>query len=286
MEERINIVFVTDNNYFKNMCVAIESIVRNTNIQHFNFYIFSVGISKQNKDFIKMRYSKLNFIFIEIDDDFISRMDIKTHVSKAAFAKIYMPEFIDEQYVIYLDCDLVVNIDIKELWNEIDDSIIQAVWNPFYDYDNEYIGIKNKKTFNSGVMILNLELMRMSNATEELKDFLERYNDKTELHDQAAFNAVFKDGWKELDLSWNVQVNMYLNDFKTLGIAEDKYNELISNPKIVHFTSNSKPWHFRNNHPHKYLYKKYYENCFGSLKYEDINIISAAKKFKEFLSYK
>lgn len=289
---KINIAFVSDNNYFKHMCVAIESIVKNSLSDNLlNFFIFNVGINNENIKLIENRYRKyknINLKFLDINEGTISNFKVKTHVSVAAFSKIYISELIDVDKLIYLDCDLIVNTDIVNLWNEFEENVIlKAVWNPFYDYDNKYLGIDNKrKTFNSGVMLLRLDLMKKDNSSKKLNDFIIKFNKKTKLHDQAAFNAVFKDKWVELDNKWNVQVSMLTNKYKKLGIEKKQYFELYKDANIVHFTSNSKPWQFRNVSPYKKIYTKTYRLIFGKIIYDDNNIRGLLQRLREFVKYK
>lgn len=293
--EIINIAFVIDNNYFKHMCVTIESIIRNNvknNLLH--FYVISDNLGYKNQKLLKEFYSlkeNVDIFFIPITNDNLNNMKIKTHVSKAAFAKIYMPDLIKVDKIIYLDCDLVVNDDISILWKEFSDkdnrNFIYAVWNPFYNYDNIYLQIDDdKKTFNSGVMLMRLDLMRKHNSSKRLYGFLQEFNDRTKLHDQAAFNAIFKDNWRELNLRWNVQGCIFTSNRKYLNLTSKEYWELYMHPSIIHYTTNSKPWHFRNCHPHKKLYLKYYRSIFNNFRYEDVNIISLLKKIKESIRYK
>ncbi|WP_418223289.1 glycosyltransferase family 8 protein [Clostridium isatidis] len=288
----INIAFVSDNNYFNYMLIAIESIIKNRlKLNNLRFYILNAGINNENIELLKCKYkikSGIEFIFINIDKNTISKFNVKTHVSNAAFAKIYMCDLIREDRIIYLDCDLIVNDDLEKLWNEFEENVtLKAVWNPFYNYDNKYLGIKdNQRTFNSGVMLLRLDRMRKNNSSNKLDQFLREYNDKTKLHDQAAFNAIFKGDWKELDLKWNVQVSMLSNFYKDLKITKNQYLELYNDAGIIHFTSNSKPWQYRNSHPYKRLYIDTYEESIGTIKYNDINFISLMKKIKEYLRYK
>lgn len=291
MYEKINVAFVTDEGYFKPMFVAIESIVRNADYNNYiNFYVIDVGIANKSLNKLLNKYNNecnITIKIIKVDIEKLSNFKTKTHVSKAAFAKIYIPNLIKESKLIYLDCDVIFNDNIAKIWNEFQyNVIIKAVWNPFYNYDNKYIGIKNEeRTFNSGVMLLNLDLMREKDSSKRMENFLIQFNDKTKLHDQAAFNAIFKDSWFPLENCWNVQVSMLQNHHRKLSISKEEYYKLYINPKIIHFTSNSKPWQFRNCHPHKRKYNKYNKKIFESINYDDLNIISLLKKIKEKSKY-
>lgn len=292
MNESIKVAFVSDDNYFEHMIVAIESIILHCSYnQAIDFYILDVDIDEHNKEKLIQRYlqkENLNINFVSIPIDKLNHYVLKTHVSKSAFAKVFISELINVDKIIYLDCDLIFNHDILELWEQLDDQMtLKAVYNPFYNYDNKYIGIKNdKRTFNSGVMLLNLKKLRENNASKLLIEFLDNYNDKTQLHDQAAFNAIFKDDWIELDYSWNYQVIMMVSNYTDLGITKEKYFELYKNPKIIHFTSNSKPWQFRNSHPFKKQYKVIHQRIFKKDVTEVMKIKNVLRKINEYIRYK
>lgn len=283
----MNIIFVTDENYFKPMFVALESVVKQTsNKNKLNFYIIDLGIKNESKGLLRKRYQiveNVDITFVDFDISKRKTFTAKTHASNASYAKAYIADLIKTDYGIYLDCDVLINTDIKELWDLIEEKIIlKAVWNPFYSYDNQYIGIKNtEKTFNSGVMLLNLKKMRENSASSKMINFLTEFNDKTKLQDQAAFNAIFKNDWKELDYSWNFQVSMIQNKASKLGIDYKTYFYLLKECKIIHFTSNSKPWQFRNSHIYKKKYLTYCKSLFPNFHYNEIRMKEVLQKIRE-----
>lgn len=281
----MNVVFVTDDNYFKPMFVAIESIISQLNKEKsICFFIIDLGINDSNKNMLIERYEKsvqIKFKFFTLSKR--EKFEGKTHASSASYAKVFIADVITEDYAIYLDCDVIVNGDLYDLWCEFEENtLVKAVWNPFYNYDNEFIGVdKNARTFNSGVMILNLKKMRENNSSRLMESFLKKYNHKTKLQDQAAFNAAFKNNWKELDYSWNYQVSMIQNRASKLNIEKKNYIRLLRSSKIIHFTSNSKPWQFRNSHPYKKMYLSFYESLFGKIVYKDTNLKAFFQKLRE-----
>lgn len=292
MKRKINIAFVSDDGYFKYMVVAIESIINNAKENlDLNIYILDTGITSKNQERLKSRYDNLNKVNIEFLQPNIESLKIfklKTHVSTAAFSKIFIADLINEEQIIYLDCDLMLREDISKLWQEFEDDVpLKAVWNPFYNYDSKYMGLSmDDRTFNSGVMLLNLSLMREMDASTQLLEFLNEFNDKTKLHDQAAFNAVFKNDWEELDYKWNYQVSMILSSCEALEITQEQYLELYNNPSIVHFTSNSKPWQLRNRHPYKNEYLNIYSKNFGTDLDTENYLTDTLKRIKETIRYK
>lgn len=291
--EKINVAFVTDDNYSKHVLVAIESILLNNYKDNsYHFFIFNIGISEGMLSYINDRYidrDNIEITFVKMKNKF-SNYNLKTHVSQAAFAKIFIADLINCDRIIYLDSDLIVNKDLHYLWKQFEEGVaLKAVWNPFYNYDNPILGLsQNKRTFNSGVMLLNLSMMRQNHSSYQLQKFLDDYNDYTVLHDQAAFNYVFKDTWKELPYSWNLQNVMLLHSYNEFKLSKNTYIELYNNPAIIHFSSNSKPWQFRNGHPYRNIYRNIYRYIFGKsvLDNDRVTSIALLKKIKEIFMFK
>lgn len=293
MEEKINLAFVTDDGYLKQTIAALVSVLDSAgNDSNFTVYLLDVGISAANiklyQDILEQYGAKVVSIIKEIKKEAVANLKVKTHVSQAAYAKMYISDLIEADRVIYLDGDVVCLTDIKELWEEFNSAYsLCAVDNYGYQYDNEVMGLpKDTETFNSGVMVLNLKKMREKNAGEKLKTATEQFNSKTALHDQATFNYVFYNDWKKLDRKWNLQKNILLNKHKTVGMNKTEYRALVNSPAIVHFTSNSKPWLLRCAHPYRKQFQQAYIKAFSGLVYIDIGVISVAKKIKELIYYK
>lgn len=264
--DRINIVYVTDKTYFDYMITSIESLIRKTkseiNIKVFLSFQGGIKKSEPYKNYFS-KYSNLTIEFLDFDISEIKNIEAKNHVSISAYIKVYLEDLLNDwNETIYLDSDLILEDDISNLWSlRNNDILLQAVWNPKYNFDNHVFGLeKEDKTFNSGVMILNLNQMREEKTKEKLLLFLKTKNHLTKLNDQAAFNAIFVNRWGELPLKWNVTYQFFLRRSKYLGISKKEKISLQKNPSIVHFTTGSKPWKFRSSHPYKNEFQNIYKS--------------------------
>lgn len=279
----ISIALITDDNYFPYALTTIQSVLETTSE---DLQIFCV-VTDVNQEKINCAYNFFqndNIKFIYYDYSSISTIKPKNHVSLAAYLKILLPDILKNiDKVIFLDSDLYLLNDIKNLWSMFDDKyFLQACWNPGYNYDNHVFGLDDsEKTFNSGVMLLNLEKIRLENKVIDLIDFIENKNELTFLNDQAAFNAVFAKEWGELPIKWNVQYKFYLGSYEYFSMSKSKFKEIINYPSIVHFTTSSKPWMFRNAHPFKKKFIKTYEQVNGKIYYKDISFNNFLKKVNE-----
>ena len=105
--------------------------------------------------------------------------------------------------LLYLDCDILIQDDLSELFSMDIDDVYAAVTKDHFakklNYDKA-IGVENY--FNSGVMLLNLKKMRKDNVYEKL--LKAKQNDTlNQCVDQHALNQVFYKQVKFLSPAYN-----------------------------------------------------------------------------------
>ena len=121
-----------------------------------------------------------------------------------SFGKLILPEVVEEDKVLYLDTDIIVVKDISNIWNyDISDFYVAGVkdWGIEERGNTEDLGI-NGRYINSGVVLFNLEKMRMDNVEKKCFDLI----NKVELifPDQDAINYVCTDNELYLPSMYNV----------------------------------------------------------------------------------
>lgn len=174
------------------------------------------------------------------------------HYSIAGMFRLFLPEVLPPSLdkVLYLDCDIVVQRDLGQLWDlEVGDSYVLAVTelNPACRYVSSKralpyyreLGLAaDLKYFNAGVLVVNLRKWRAELFTERALNHLSEAGHVSRWHDQDALNAVIAGEWSELDPRWNV--TLHASSGRHLS---RRNNHPWSDPFIVHFTSSVKPWH-------------------------------------------
>jgi lipopolysaccharide biosynthesis glycosyltransferase len=173
-----------------------------------------------------------------------------------------LPELTNLSKIIYLDCDVVVNLDIAELWNiDISNLALAAVpdvvlvrrnrqrlrgrvrsWAMRYDAQNY---------FNAGVLSMNLDRIRRShkNMPKEAETFLRRYRLCADYPDQDFLNAAFRGQILYIDERFN-----RITDHRNVENA------------ILHLTGGGKrPWILHPWGPRDYLYW----DCFARSEWRD-----------------
>lgn len=117
-----------------------------------------------------------------------------------AVYRLLIPDLLHISKVIYLDCDVVVNLDIAELWNvPIENRSLAVVREDDPDFYTTYekfrewlLGCAPRSFFNSGVLLMNLSRIRQEHdLVQEMVCFLKRYSYIAHDPDQAFLNTLF-----------------------------------------------------------------------------------------------
>lgn len=260
--QKYNIVFATDQNYIEHLSVALVSFLKNNSRLDFRIYIINGGIEKekwQKLETITRNYC-VKLIDICIDDSLFEKLVTNYHFTKAMYYRLLIPDFIDENKVLYMDADIVVNGEITGLYNvNMENYYIAAVENPGFNRHQELKINQEAKYFNSGIMLINNKKWKETKLSKNVITYVAKNSKLIRFPDQDGLNAIVNGNWKIIPLKYNQQAVIFEKDF------EEKYNcfsneeleEAKINPVIIHYTGSSKPWHFRNKHPYKNLYWKY-----------------------------
>lgn len=238
----MEIFFASNDKYAQHLGVTIASILINSDYtDKLNFHILESGISDENKDnieFLKsIRTFNIDYTMMEFSEAFPKFL----HVSQDSYSRLKIPElfpYIDK--ALYLDCDIVVRSSLKALWDTdfcgypiaaaLDILNYAAHQNEFCAHRIKIItGALENYYFNAGVMLLNLEKLRGFDLTSKFIDYATNHKENLRYGDQDILNGVFVNNVKFIGPEWNYDAR-FGNNFQNI------------NPKIIHFTTEKKPW--------------------------------------------
>lgn len=264
----INIVLACDKTYLPHAAATLCSIIEN-NFSPLKIFLLHDGLSKKNINSLRniTCKNKNRFYPIKIKNDLFESMKLTNHFSKTIYYRLLIPDIlpIEISKVLYLDCDLLVRKPLDELWNiDLTGKFLAAIENEISSTHKLELGLNiNSKYFNSGVLLINVEMWRRELIHKKVVDYVRNNSVIIEYPDQDGLNAILEDNWFELPITWNLQSNYFLTYDKQV-----RYADIISKTNIVHFTGNdSKPWEFRKElHPFLSEYN-YYRNLTPWKKY-------------------
>ncbi|OBZ18139.1 hypothetical protein A8L34_00695 [Bacillus sp. FJAT-27264] len=238
-----------DGSYTAHAGVVLASIFFNTQ-QTINVHIVhDDSLSEENKlkltQLVDVFHHNIFFYHVTVPGDMI---EVAAGVHKieywtmASMYRLLLPNFIQADRVIYLDCDILVNMDINELWSiDLGEHYLGAVLDQgenLLEYFTS-LGLNAELYFNSGVILFQLNNIRnKQNWYGEMLNFLRDFPMMT-MPDQDVLNAVYSSNYLQMDQRFNTFA----------------HSELDLDNKIVHFAGDNKWW--ETDSPAAPLYNKF-----------------------------
>lgn len=247
----INICLSADNNYAPYAGVVIASVLKNSKPEdELCFYILDGGIEDINKQKLKSLVSikSCGIHFVPVDQEkFDDYKKITTHsyVSLATYYRLKLSQLLntDVERAIYLDCDIVVNDSLAELFNtDLEGNYIGGIMDIRVKYKPKW---KNRTYINAGVLLIDLKKMRQDKIEKKFLEYTKENIENITAGDQDIINYTLDGKIKILDDLWNVQVSSFLSR-----------SNFTKYPKIIHYIAKKKPWKFGS---YSYFKEKYFE---------------------------
>ncbi|WP_295569696.1 glycosyltransferase [uncultured Holdemanella sp.] len=199
-----------DGHYSVWVGTVMQSILEHTDSRICFHILHDETVSEENKRRLaQVAHQKGDVIeFHEINSAEFECIKDRTHgFTIGTMFRCMLP---DLSKIVYLDADIFVNIDIKELWGfDISDYCLAAVAdegvikfhipNILYKYPE----INRNQYFNAGVLCMNLKKIKQrGNLKDMVVEFLVN-NPEATYPDQDALNVLFHNTILYLDSSWN-----------------------------------------------------------------------------------
>lgn len=296
-ESEICVVYITDENYAMPTYISIMSLQENGGNEQYKVYILGDDVSEEScKRLHGLTSENCEIIFITVKNDEYAHLaetclSAGIHVSKSALFKFELPNILCEDKVLYLDSDVIINKDIGTLYRiDISERYLAAVDDMGDTIQNgqslhaSRIGLSGEHYFNSGVMLLNLSLMREDNISGKLLEY--RQNSVNYFMDQDAFNYVCFSKRYILDYTHDFLASAI--DFYSLEEVYrnfckkdyDDYGDCLQDQTIIHVANKLKPWVY--NMPWlSEIFFRYYNN--SVYKHEKIKLKSMSFYYVDLL---
>ena len=264
----MNIVLTFDNSYVQHASALIASICVN-NEPLITFFIISDYISSTNQKLLENMILSYNnqVTFLSLDkkvlEDFpIGEGTANTYVSLATYYRLFIPELIPQNVtrVIYLDCDVIVDGSLTNLWNiDLGDKCIAALQEQsiLCRAGCERLNYPlNDLYFNAGVLVLNLDKIREKYSSKDYILYIKGHYREILFHDQDVLNKFFHTSKMFFPLRYNVMDSFLRKHAKLPSYYEYNINEIFE-PIVIHYSGPIKPWHKECKNPYSDLYFKY-----------------------------
>jgi lipopolysaccharide biosynthesis glycosyltransferase len=157
---------------------------------------------------------------------------------------------------LYLDCDIVIDHDISELWNiNISKFFAAGVVDCHINTIKHKLNLgfsKNTPYINGGVLLLNLKKLRTYNIQNKLFSNTHKIKNLIKYDDQDVINYTLKNKIKIIAPKYNLLV--WFKDvlnlkwpcyYKDINILKS-----FDKPIIIHFCGGTKPWNAKHDNLH------------------------------------
>jgi lipopolysaccharide biosynthesis glycosyltransferase len=277
--------------YAPHAAVLMESIIDNCP-KKIDFVIISYDLSGNLQDTLANHFSKkINSIeFVKCRDtdayDRFNSAKVKRQVNNFnGILRLYAQKLLpNDDYVIYLDCDTLLQDDIFNITENADLSkplCAVRMFDPAYRWrDLTTIRPEERTRFNpllvenyfhrlyedlemdrdawyfcAGIMVLNLNYWREHHIAERALEFLLKYPEKCFLNEQDALNHIVNGNFFPLEPKWNTNMSdniCFFTNYTAPQIIEGQ-----KNPSIIH----TKGWDYSRNFTRDgKIYWKYRKN--------------------------
>lgn len=189
-----------------------------------------IGIRK------RIKHKDIELIDIKLLGDIISNSwkmpPFGAHINYMTFARYFIPQFVKEDKVLYLDSDIIVTKPLIDLFNiDLGINLIAAAKVVF--------GLSDR--FNAGVLLINNKLWKEENVQGQCIDITNREHDTLQEADQTVLNRVCGKRYIVLDDTYNFQIgyDRIAEQRQQYFILEKSVDPL---PAVIHYLSSDKPW--------------------------------------------
>lgn len=258
-----HIVYASDDKFAEILGVSIVSLYENSkDMNEIHLYILDRGISHENKiklNSIADTYLRTSPLFIEAKD-ITQELQMKVLVDRGSlsqYARLFVSSTLPQELerALYLDCDIIINKSIKELWNlDLHGKTIAALMDAFSKHYRVNIGLEPYDImFNSGVMLIDMKQWKQQRVEQKLMKFISSKNGRIQQGDQGALNAVLSHDTYCFEPRFNSVTIFYDFTYRDMLVyrkspkfySEEQVREAVDNPSIIHFTTSflsKRPW--------------------------------------------
>lgn len=195
----IHIALCFNETYTQYATTVVASVIANNITENIRFHLLVDNIAPYNEKEISKwiegrAQKKVTFYHIDKNEFDIFPLG-EAYINISTYFRLVMPKLLDGiDKVLYLDCDVIVNSSLKELWDtDIENYALAGV----RDRINDYVRVYNRLGYpmqdgyvNAGVLLINLKRWREDDIYVKAAEIASRMPKRLLNHDQDIINLV------------------------------------------------------------------------------------------------
>lgn len=233
------IAFCCDERYAFQQLVALASIFLNSASRTLDLVVFANrwrDTTLVDFDRLARRFGR-SVTIVRVDDEMLPPSFTSPYVPRATYFRLMVPEIIESDRLLFLDTDIVAQIDLDEIWRDYrDDSLVGGVPD-FHARDLlRSFGSPEPETYiNGGVLLINGRRWREGRAMARCVEWVARHGNRkfARFADQNPLNNALAGDVYYVPGHWNV---VAMNQPRGWRLDPDTFRG------IYHFAGGLKPW--------------------------------------------
>lgn len=249
---RYNVLVTLDRNYLKVLRTMLYSLSQSDSTGIFTVYVAHNSLTEDDFAALQAVLPRTELIDVPLSEEMFQDAPIFDRYPKEMYYRLFAAQYLPQELdrILYLDPDLVVINSLRSLY-EIDfgDNLFAAASHiesqTFKNFNRRRLHLSEQARYiNSGVMMMNLSLLRTQQDPQQIYQFIEEHKNTLLLPDQDVVNALYADRTIFLDpLIYNLGEkylrlkNLHLPKEEKLGI-----DWVRQHTAIIHYYGRNKPW--------------------------------------------
>lgn len=246
----MNILVTLDKGYINPLCVMLRSLCDSHPHLDFDVYVMNQAFDNKDYEYInnKLNCDRIVFHDIKVDSDMLADAPVTDRYPHEMYYRIFAAKFLPDSIdkILYLDPDLVVIGNLEQLYStELDNCFFAAashVGKHLQKINEIRLQMDVKGPYiNSGVMLMNLALLRKEQDFREVFEYIEDNKNILFLPDQDIISAIYPDRIMAIDpYIYNMTERMLLSPKSIINDID--YEWVKENSAIIHYCGRNKPW--------------------------------------------
>ena len=249
---RYNVLVTLNRNYLKVLRTMLYSLSQSDSTGIFTVYVAHNSLTEDDFAALQAVLPRTELIDVPLSEEMFQDAPISDRYPKEMYYRLFAAQYLPQELdrILYLDPDLVVINSLRSLY-EIDfgDNLFAAASHiesrTFKNFNRRRLHLSEQARYiNSGVMMMNLSLLRTQQDPQQIYQFIEEHKNTLLLPDQDVVNALYADRTIFLDpLIYNLGEkylrlkNLHLPKEEKLGI-----DWVRQHTAIIHYYGRNKPW--------------------------------------------
>lgn len=267
LEEKMNLLFSVDDSYTEQIKTTLYSVYFNTPVDYFDIYVLQKEKLKRS-DELRSLMEKMNMTYhpIIVRENIFEDAPCTKRFPEMVYYRLLAHELLpkDLDKVLYLDADILCINDLRSLYqlDLAEGSIFGAanhakILGLNAKFNNFRIQSENNIYFNSGVLLINLSLMRQYVNKDDILKYIQANHRKIVMPDQDLLNALYGDYICEIpNKYYNVDTRWTkLEELFSKGELDE--NWYLKHATLLHYCGSRKPWQENATNKWDVLYKNY-----------------------------